>query len=384
MISAEKFLLEAEDIGFNAYTGVPCSFLKPLINSVIDSEKTFYIPAANEGDAVGIAAGVYLGGGLPVVMFQNSGLGNAVNPFTSLIQTFQIPILMIVTLRGDPNRELDEPQHRLMGRMTTKVLDIMEVSWSWFPENESELDATMTEVRTKILKEKKPHVLVMKKGSVEPSSVDGDEKDSFDLTNAKSKEVQKEIPVETKLMRNEVINELIKATDENDLIIATTGYTGRELCVASDRSNHFYMVGSMGCAIDIGLGLAIMQPKKRVIVIDGDGALLMRLGAISTVGYMAPKNLHHLVLDNNAYESTGSQKTVSQLIDFVGIAESNNYKYCLATSSIQTLLESLRTAIGPSFVHFPIKAGVPEGLPRPTVSPEDVAIRFRKHALKDY
>ena len=131
MICAQKFLGEASHLGFNVYTGVPCSFLKPLINASIESSHLSYIPAVNEGDAVGIAAGVYLGGGLPVVMFQNSGLGNAVNPFTSLIQTFQIPILMIATLRGDPNERPDEPQHQLMGKITTQLLDLMEVSWSW-------------------------------------------------------------------------------------------------------------------------------------------------------------------------------------------------------------------------------------------------------------
>ena len=168
MISAERFLDEAFKLGFSTYTGVPCSFLKPLINASIESDKLSYIPAVNEGDAVGIAAGVYLGGGLPVVMFQNSGLGNAVNPFTSLIQTFEIPILMIATLRGDPNSHPDEPQHRLMGKITTQLLDLMEVSWSWFPEDEDDMKKTMEFIKDRIIDSKKPHVLVMKKGSVEP------------------------------------------------------------------------------------------------------------------------------------------------------------------------------------------------------------------------
>ena len=122
---------------------------------------------------MGIAAGVYLGGGMPVVMFQNSGLGNAVNPFTSLIQTFEIPILMIATLRGDPENETDEPQHQLMGKITTQLLDLMEVSWSWFPRNENELIKTMGMVKDRIVDSQRPHVLVMKKDSVEP----------YDLTN---------------------------------------------------------------------------------------------------------------------------------------------------------------------------------------------------------
>ena len=133
MIDTELFIQEATDYGFTSYSGVPCSFLKEFINHIIDSPEIYYIPAANEGDAIAIAAGVYLGGQYPVVMLQNSGLGNAVNPITSLLQTFEIPVLIVVTLRGDPSASPDEPQHRLMGKITTDLLDLMEVPWSFSP-----------------------------------------------------------------------------------------------------------------------------------------------------------------------------------------------------------------------------------------------------------
>jgi len=140
------------------------------------------------------------------------------------------------------------------------------------------------------------------------------------------------------------------------------------------------MVGSMGCAIDIGLGLSIMQSNKRVIVIDGDGAILMRLGAMSTVGFMAPENLTHIVLDNGAYESTGSQRTVSSILDFKMLAHSNRYRNSMKLSSLSdlgSLLDSDRK--GPNFIHFPIKKGIPSNLPRPLISPNNVAQRFRKN-----
>ena len=378
MIYANKFLDEAFHLGFNTYTGVPCSFLKPLINASMESDRLSYIPAVNEGDAVGIAAGVYLGGGMPVVMFQNSGLGNAVNPFTSLIQTFEIPILMIATLRGDPENEPDEPQHQLMGKITTQLLDLMQVSWSWFPENDDELTKAMATIKDRILDCQQPHVLVMKKNSVEPFDLSENTESSINHIAAMD---DYENEASGLVSRSEVIKVLIEKTnEEDDLIIATTGYTGRELYAAGDRNNHFYMVGSMGCAIDIGLGLSIMQSNKRVIVIDGDGAILMRLGAMSTVGFMAPENLTHIVLDNGAYESTGSQRTVSSILDFKMLAHSNRYRNSMKLSSLSdlaSLLDSDRK--GPNFIHFPIKKGIVSKLPRPLISPNDVAQRFRKN-----
>ena len=378
MICAQKFLSEASHLGFNVYTGVPCSFLKPLINASIESNHLSYIPAVNEGDAVGIAAGVYLGGGLPVVMFQNSGLGNAVNPFTSLIQTFQIPILMIATLRGDPNERPDEPQHQLMGRITTQLLDLMEVSWSWFPEDEDELVKSMDTVKSRIIDDKKSHVLIMKKGSVEP----------YDLTQKTEIMTDQDSTIDSYennlsglVTRSEFMEMVTEKTNEkDDLIIATTGYSGRELYATSDRKNHFYMVGSMGCAIDIGLGLSLQRPDKRVIVIDGDGAILMRLGAMSTVGFMAPENLTHVVLDNGVYESTGAQKTVSSILDFKTFAYSNRYKNSIKMNSLKdfdSLLDSNKK--GPNFIHFPIKKGVKKNLPRPSIMLNEVAERFRNN-----
>ena len=378
MIFAEEFLAGASKLGFKVYTGVPCSFLKPLINASIESDHLTYIPAVNEGDAVGIAAGVYLGGGLPVVMFQNSGLGNAVNPFTSLIQTFEIPILMIVTLRGDPNERPDEPQHQLMGRITTQLLELMDVSWSWFPEDEDELVKSMDTIKNRIFEHKKSHVLVMKKGSVKPHELTRKPETVIDQDSTMESCEGNQSDLVTRSDFMEMVAQ--KTNEKNDLIIATTGYSGRELYAISDRKNHFYMVGSMGCAIDIGLGLSLQRPDKRVIVIDGDGAILMRLGAMSTVGFMSPENLTHVVLDNGAYESTGAQKTVSPILDFKAFAFSNRYRNSIKMNSLKDFDSLLDSNIkGPNFIHFPIKTGVQSNLPRPSILPKEVAERFKKN-----
>src|SRR5882757_3383967 len=143
MIKAESFIEKAKGAGFALYTGVPCSYLKPFINYVIDSPGLRYIGATNEGDAVAIASGAELGGKRSVVMFQNSGFGNTVNPLTSLNAIFKIPVLVIATLRGEPGGPADEPQHAMMGEITTGLFDLMQIPWEYFPTDESQIAAVL-------------------------------------------------------------------------------------------------------------------------------------------------------------------------------------------------------------------------------------------------
>ena len=143
MIEAEAFIRAAQARGFGLYAGVPCSYLKPFINTVIDSQDLAYIGTANEGDAVAVAAGSAMAGQPAVAMFQNSGLGNAVNPLTSLVHTFKVPVLIIVTLRGEPGGPSDEPQHELMGAITTQMLELMEIDWAYFPEESVDIEPSL-------------------------------------------------------------------------------------------------------------------------------------------------------------------------------------------------------------------------------------------------
>jgi len=379
MIRAQDFILRAQDQGFNIYSGVPCSYLKPFINYIVESDEINYIPAASEGDAIGIAAGSYLGGSNPVVMLQNSGLGNTVNPITSLLQTFKIPVLIIVTLRGDPNASIDEPQHQLMGKITTDLLELLQLEWDWFPETNEELDQRLDKASFSIHKDKKSFVMVMKQGVVEPYELQ--KKTSENIKH--NPIVEKSVFQPDQVTRHQVLQSILGHTSKEDLLIATTGYTGREMYGLKDQANNFYMVGSMGCAIDIGLGLALSRPDKRVIVIDGDGSLLMRLGALTSVGYVSPENLLHVVLDNGAYESTGSQETVSPFIDFKDIALASNYKRATSTNSLLQLEELLdQRNEGPIFIHIPIVCGTKTNPSRPKIKPYEVTERFRNF-LKD-
>ena len=162
--------------------------------------------------------------------------------------------------------------------------------------------------------------------------------------------------------------------------MATTGFTGRELYALEDRPNQIYMVGSMGCASTFGLGLAWAQPKKRVVVLDGDGAALMRMGGLATIGYERPSNFVHILLDNEAHDSTGGQSTVSHSVDLAAVARACGYTRSVRATSLEQLGEIIAEQAGTkelTFVHVKMKAGAPDDLPRPTVTPVEVADRLR-------
>ena len=167
MITGNEFLEQCHEFGFKFFTGTPCSYLKPLINSVIESDHVTFLEAANEGDAVAIACGASLTNNKAVVIFQNSGLGNAVNPLTSLSYTFQIPFLGITTLRGEPGGPSDEPQHELMGQITTELLDTMKIPWAFFPREKTEITAAIKLASETMADKKTPYFFVMRKGDVE-------------------------------------------------------------------------------------------------------------------------------------------------------------------------------------------------------------------------
>jgi phosphonopyruvate decarboxylase len=166
---------------------------------------------------------------------------------------------------------------------------------------------------------------------------------------------------------------------QDSVVIGTTGFTGRELFALDDRPNHLYMVGSMGCASSFGLGLALAQPGRRVVVVDGDGAALMRMGNLATLGAYGPGNLQHLLLDNGVHDSTGGQATVSKGVSFAAIASACGYRHAAQASSEQDLERFLSSRAGPEFLHMHIRTGAPDQLPRPDQKPADVCRRLMAH-----
>jgi phosphonopyruvate decarboxylase len=376
MITAENFIRAAKGRGFEFYSGVPCSYLTPFINAVIDAPELQYVGAANEGDAVAIATGAALAGKRSVVMFQNAGLGNAVNPLTSLNSIFKIPILVIVTWRGEPDGAPDEPQHKLMGAITPQMLELMQIPWEFFPTVAEEIEPVLQRAVQHMIQKQSPYALIMRKASVQDCALNTD-------LAPKPVPVPPAPLVTTAIAtpcRTEMLSAIQSAVQPQDVLLTTTGYCGRELYALEDRANQLYMVGSMGCVSSLGLGIALTQPQRRVIAIDGDGAALMRLGAWATIGYQRPENLVHVLLDNQVHDSTGGQSTVSHSIDFCAIAASCGYPkiiHVTTPAELQAIVADPPDQL--TFVYAKIRPGVPDSLPRPKVSPESVAQRLRHH-----
>jgi phosphonopyruvate decarboxylase len=380
MIDAQSFLEPAKKLGFGFWCGVPCSYLKPLINHIIDADGLTYVSSANEGDALATATGAALAGRRSVVMMQNSGLGNAVSPLTSLNWVFRIPVLMIVTLRGDPEFK-DEPQHQLMGQITTGLLDQMQIPWGWFPDQPDQIAGCFETAVHSMDTTGLPYVLVMRKGSVRPQDLR-----STGLASSMGRPAQviDESTSQGRPSRNEALRELVRGSAEHDtVVIGTTGYTGRELFAIADRRNHFYVVGSMGCASSLGLGLSMARPDLRVVVADGDGAVLMRMGNLSTLGAYAGKRFYHLVLDNSMHESTGGQASVSAGVSIAGVAASCGYAHAVESDCCASIPAFLDRQTGPQLLHLRTRPGVPDGLPRPDVSPTEVKQRLMNHLSVD-
>ena len=377
MIQAANFMRQARKHGFSLLTGVPCSYLKPFINYAIDAPDLTYIGASNEGDAMAIASGAELGGRRGMAIFQNSGLGNAVNPLTSLNAIFRIPVLIIVTWRGEPGGAGDEPQHELMGRITPEMLETMRLPWELFPRDEDGIAPALDRAVAEMDRRGLPFVLIMKKDSVAPHPL----KTKLERRPpASGPAPAPQWPVESAELpsRSEALRVAQSCARPTDAVIATTGYTGRALYGLGDRPNQLYLVGSMGCASSLGLGLAVSQPRRRVIVIDGDGAALMRLGAMATIGYERPPNLIHILLDNEMHESTGGQSTVSHYVDLAAVARGCGYPRVVCAGSLGALAEALdQGGEQLTFVHVKTRPGEAANPPRPTVTPRQVAERFR-------
>jgi phosphonopyruvate decarboxylase len=379
MIPASEFINSAKGIGYDFYAGVPCSFLTSILNGVISDRRLDYVGAASEGEAVAIAAGAWLATRKTVVMCQNSGLGNAINPLTSLNHPFRIPTLFITTWRGQPELQ-DEPQHEVMGQITDRLLETMAIPHDLFPD-ESDLISPALEKADAVMRETSlPFVFIMKKDSLRddvlhqaplPSRPPGEY--SYLLENV------------DRPSRQQVLERFLELVPDKAAVIATTGKCGRELFTLNDRAQHLYQVGSMGCAAGMGLGVAL-NTSRSVAVLDGDGASLMKMGTLATIGAYAPPGLVHIILDNGVHDSTGGQATVSKHVDFAQVALACGYARAASCDSLEGFERALVNASnggGPNLIHMRITPGSMSPLGRPTIKPSEVARRFKEFLSKD-
>ncbi|WP_433272796.1 phosphonopyruvate decarboxylase [Actinosynnema sp. CS-041913] len=358
-IDAGSVMRTLTGAGFGPFFGVPCSYLAPLVTWCERNAPDLYVAVNNEGEAVALAAGSHLAGRRPVVMIQNSGLGNAVNPFTSLCQPMRIPLLLLVTWRGEPGRP-DEPQHRLMGAITLPLLDLMLIDHEPIATATTAFEDQVHRASRHLDGSGLSRALVVPGGSIKP--------------------VPTEPPATGLPLRRDVIAAVVDGLPDDVVVVATTGKTARELEANHDRPANLYVVGSMGCASSIALGIARERPDRTVVVLDGDGAALMRLESMVSVGAHRPERFVHVLLDNGAYESTGGQRTNSPDVDFLAIARGCGYRTARTTDDAVTAAELTRSALtggGPHLIRVGIGVGSDPALGRPSRTPPAVAERLR-------
>ena len=355
------------------YTGVPDSQLKALCNYLMNMysiDKKHHIIAANEGNCAALAAGYYLATGkIPVVYMQNSGLGNIINPAASLLndKVYAIPMIFVIGWRGEPNVP-DEPQHIYQGEVTLKLLENMDIAYFVISKEttENELFAKM-KMFNKILEKGKQVAFVIRKGAL----------------TCKEQVIYKN---KNLMKREEIIEHIVKITG-NDSIVSTTGKASRELFEIRERNNQdhkydFLTVGSMGHSSSIALGIALNQPEKKIWCIDGDGALLMHLGAMALIGANNPPNLVHIVLNNSAHETVGGMPTVADKINICEIAKGCGYKNVICVEDFENLDKELQIAKCKNelcLIEIKCSIGSREDLGRPTIKPVENKNNFMKN-----
>ena len=363
MINPSDFYKTLIDNKFNFYTGVPDSLLKSLcayIDDNVGSEN--HIIPANEGNSIGIASGHYLAtGNAAVVYMQNSGLGNAVNPLTSLSHkdVYKIPMLLIIGWRGEPGKK-DEPQHMVKGAITKQLLEIMDIPYLELEALSNFKDVVLQ--ATKIINDQKtPCALLVKAGTF------------LDYSS-----VNKVKKTESLLRRDFFLEKLITSISPSDLVISTTGKTSRELYeirrAKGEVSADFLTVGSMGHCSSIALGVALKTSNKKVICIDGDGAMLMHMGAIPIISKNSPGNFIHILLNNYSHESVGGQSTSIDTINMESFALSCGYKsYSLISNEadLGKLKDLISMGKGPLMIEVRLCLGSRDDLGRPKEKPQE-------------
>lgn len=361
-------------MGIRIITGIPDSTLQEFC-AYLDAEgKALFdrhIVPANEGAAIGIAVGEYLSTASPACVYmQNSGLGNVVNPVTSLAndRVYGIPMLFLIGWRGEPGMR-DEPQHKFMGEITRGLLDVLGISCDVVDSSTSEKE--LSDIADKIsraFREKKQYALIVKKGTFEPV-------------------YRPEYRNDNVLVREDVIKTITDWVQPDDMVISTTGKISRELYESMDliKGSHrqaFLCVGGMGHANMIAYQAAWRNPHKRVVCVDGDGALLMHMGSLPVIGAHPADNLIHICLDNEAHESVGGMYTGARGAGYDAIARSCGYRntYCISTQEeLRDALSNIRRERTLCFARVRVAISSRDTLARPAESAEENKLHFMRY-----
>lgn len=361
MIRPAYFIEKLRENGIDCFAGVPDSLLKNICAYITDNcDARHNIITANEGAAVGLAAGHYLATGRPACVYmQNSGEGNIINPLASLTdpEVYNIPVLLLIGWRGRPGVH-DEPQHVKQGKVTTGLLNTMGVNFDVLSKEEDKAGKQIAKA-VEALNRKEVYALVIEKDTF----------DSYTLQNVEKNDLT--------LSREEAIQTVAAALGDKDAIVSTTGMISRELFEYRTRKNQgherdFLTVGSMGHASQIALGIALEKPDRTIWCFDGDGATIMHMGSMAIVAQKAPKNYIHVVFNNGAHDSVGGQPTVGLSIDLPAIAKAVGYNYvysCNTKEYLEELLLKIKGQEGPTLLQICVKKGNRKDLGRPTTTP---------------
>ena len=325
MINTQSFFNSLKKNNVNFFTGVPDSLLKDICAYIDDNiSRDEHLICANEGTAFATALGHHMAtGSVPLVYMQNSGLGNIVNPLTSLAdkEVYAIPMVLMVGWRGEPGVK-DEPQHVKMGRITPALLGSMEVPTFVIDKN-SDFQQEVSSAVSEAKETSRPVCLLVKKGAFEP----------YKSTTPKIKNGE--------ISREEALEAILEGVEHNDILVSTTGKTSREVYELRGRLNEevrdFLTVGGMGHTASIALGVALGAGEKRVVCLDGDGSILMHMGALTNIGDQSPKNYIHVVLNNSAHDSVGGQSTVAGQVDLEKVFLACGYKKYFCASTIEEI-----------------------------------------------
>jgi len=375
-VSSTEFLGSLTHHGFDFFVGVPCSLLEALIAALErGGGGTPYVAAVREDAAVGVAAGAWLGGRRPTVLIQNSGLGTSLNALASLSLLYGLPALVLVTWRGYLGK--DAPEHLLMGEVSPALLDLLGVPYR-VPSTAS-LTADIAWAAREMDAQGRPVALLLPPGILGSHGISDSGESAPPLPREPlSLSVNRPTPLPPpQLSRLEALAIAVKQLGTEPVIHAN-GYICRESFSIADRPSNFYMIGSMGLAAAIGLGLALVR-RERTVVFDGDGNLLMNLGILAMVGGLRPPNLVHCVFDNEVYGSTGNQRSLSAEVRLDAIAGSAGYRTARAVTEADEFAAAMREALGTEGPHFIlVKVTAAEAdVPRIPHSPAIIRDRFR-------
>ena len=361
MIRPEFFIETLRDYGINFFAGVPDSLLKNICAYITDHfDASHNIISANEGAAVGLAAGHYLATGKPACVYmQNSGEGNIINPIASLTdqEVYNIPVLLLIGWRGRPGVH-DEPQHVKQGKITTGLLNVMGINYEVLSKEEDKASKQI-EKAVNALKSKDMFALVIEKDTFE----------EYKLQNVEMNDLS--------MSREEAIQTVAAALGVKDCIVSTTGMISRELfeyraAMGQGHERDFLTVGSMGHASQIALGIALEKPDRRIWCFDGDGAAIMHMGSMAIIANKSPKNYIHVVFNNGAHDSVGGQPTVGLKIDLPAVAKAVGYKAVHSVDNkvdLEIILNHVIAQDGPAPLEVKVKKGNLKDLGRPTTTP---------------